>query len=81
MNSQHKAIRAMLQSMSPRRAKELIKSLQLRPLEESVLVECDVNGLSYVQVSHKLHLSTDEIKRHKQRAYAKIADELNYQKE
>lgn len=77
MNSQHRAIRALLSSMSPRRAVDYIRSFQLRPDEEAVLVECDVRGLSYIQVADKLHLSPDAIKERKRRAYSKIADEIN----
>lgn len=78
MNSQHRAIRALLSTMSPRRALGYIQSFQLRPDEEAVLIECDVRGLSYIQASDKLHLSPDAIKRHKRRAYSKIADEINH---
>lgn len=77
MNSQHRAIRALLSSMSPRRAVDYIQSFQLRPDEESVLIECDVRGLSYVQAADKLHLTPEVIKRRRQRAYSKIADEIN----
>lgn len=77
MNSQHRAIRALLQTMSPRRAVEHIQSFRLRPDEESVLIECDVYGLSYIQAADKLHLTPEVIKRRRQRAYSKIADEIN----
>lgn len=77
MNSQHRAIRALLSSMSPRRAVGYIQSFQLRPDEEAVLVECDVRGLSYIQAADKLHISPDAIKERKRRAYSKIADEIN----
>lgn len=77
MNSQHRAIRALLSSMSPRRAVEHIQSFQLRPEEESVLIECDVRGLSYIQAAEKLHLSPEVIKSRKRQAYSKIVDEIN----
>lgn len=77
MNSQHRAIRALLSSMSPRRAVSYIQSFQLRQDEEAVLIECDVRGLSYVQAADKLHLTPEVIKRRRQRAYSKIADEIN----
>lgn len=78
MNSQHRAIRALLSSMSPRRAVDYVQSFQLRPDEEAVLIECDVRGLSYIQAGDKLHLSPDAIKDRKRRAYSKIADEINH---
>lgn len=81
MNSQHRAIRGLLSTMSPRRAVEYIQSFQLRPDEEAVLIECDVRGLSYVQAADKLHLSPDAIKERKRRAYSKIADEINYKQQ
>lgn len=78
MNSQHRTIRALLSSMSPRRAVDYVQSFQLRPDEEAVLIECDVRGLSYIQAADKLNLSTDTIKRRRQSAYSKIADEINH---
>lgn len=78
MNSQHRAIRALLSSMSPRRAVDYIQSFQLRPDEEAALIECDVRGLSYIQAADKLNLSPDTIKRRRQSAYSKIADEINH---
>lgn len=78
MNSQHRAIRALLSSMSPRRAVDYVQSFQLRPDEEAALIECDVRGLSYIQAADKLNLSTDTIKRRRQSAYGKIADEINH---
>lgn len=64
--------------MSPRRAVDCIQSFQLRPDEEAALIECDVRGLSYVQAADKMNLSTDTIKRRRQSAYSKIADEINH---
>lgn len=76
MNSQHRAIRALLSSMSPRRAIGYIQSFQLPPEEELFLLECDVRGLSYAQVADKHHTTPEVIKRRRHRAYAKIADEI-----
>lgn len=78
MNGQHRAIRALLSTMAPRRAVEYIQSFQLRPEEEAALIECDVRGLSHIQAADKLHLSPEVIKRRRQRAYSKIADEINH---
>lgn len=76
MNSQHRAIRALLQTMAPRRAVQYIRSFDLRPEEEAVLVQCDVRGMSHVQAAEALHLSPDCIKERRRRAYMKIADEI-----
>lgn len=81
MNQNHKAIRAMLNSMAPKRAISYIKSFKLRPDEESVLIECDVNGLSYIQAARKLNFSPEEIKERKRRAYSKISDEIEHEKD
>ena len=41
------------------------------------LVECDVYGKSYAQVSEQMHVSPEYVKKHRRRAFAKIADEIN----
>lgn len=81
VNIQHKRIRTLLQVMSPRRAEAYIMAFQLRPEEEAVLIECDVRGLSYIQAGDKLHMSPDVIKRRKQAAYRKIADEIAHKED
>lgn len=81
MNSQHRAIRSLLSSMSPNRASEYIRSFALRPEEELYLLECDVRGKSYVEAAEDNHTTPEVIKRRRQRAYAKISDELNHRSE
>lgn len=78
MNSQHRAIRALIMSMSPRRAIEYIQAFELPRDEELFLIECDVRGLSYAQAAEKFHATPEVIKRRRQRAYSKIADEINH---
>lgn len=77
MNSQHRAIRALLQSMSPKRAIAYIQSFELPEEEELFLIECDVRGLSYTQASDKHHVTPEVIKRRRQKAYSKISDAIN----
>lgn len=77
MNNQHRAIRALLQTMAPRRAVGFIQFFQLPEDEELFLIECDVRGLSYIQVADKHHTTPEAIKRRRRRAYAKIADAIN----
>ena len=77
MDSQHKAIRAQLSSMAPRRAVAYIRSFELPPDEMACLVECDVYGKSYAQVSEQMHVSPEYVKKRRRRAFAKIADEIN----
>lgn len=74
MNSQHKAIRANLTSMAPKRAIEYIKAFELPIDEENALIECDVRNKSVVQVSCETNVSVECMKRRRIRAYAKIAD-------
>jgi len=78
LNSQHRAIRALLSSMSPKRAAEYIRSFELQPEEELYLLECDVRGKSYVEAAEDNHTTPEVIKRRRQRAYSKISDELNH---
>lgn len=78
MNDKHREIRALITSMSPRRAVEYIRAFDLQEDEELLLIECDVRGLSYTQASDKHHITPEVIKRRRQRAYSKIADELNH---
>lgn len=76
MNERHRAIRALLTTMSPRRAVEYIKSFELPLDEETALIECDVRRKSCVQVGYTLHIAPDTVKRYKRRAYSKIAADI-----
>ena len=76
MNSQHRAVRALLQSMSPRRAEAYIRSFRLPQEEELFVLECDVRGKTYVQAARDNAVTPESIKRLRQRAYRKIADEI-----
>lgn len=77
MNSQHRAIRALLSSMSPNRATKYICAFGLPTEEEASLILHDVRGLSYAQISEITHTSPETVKRRRQKAFSKIADELN----
>lgn len=77
MNSQHRAIRALLQTMAPRRAIDYIRSFQLPEEEELFLIECDVRSKSYAEAAAEHNMTPEVIKRRRQRAYAKIADTIN----
>lgn len=76
MNSHHRAIRAVLQTMAPKRAIEYIQAFELPELEEKILIECDVRKRSYASLCFDGY-SEKVIKDAKRRAYAKIADALN----
>ncbi len=79
MNSQHRTIRALLSSMSPKRAAEYIRSFELQPEEELYLLECDVRGKSYVEAAKDNHTTPEVIKRRRQRAFMKISDAIEHE--
>lgn len=78
MNLQHRTIRELLQSMAPNRAKEYIESFHLPEDEENVLFLLDVRRMSCVAAGMNIGITSDTVKRYRQRAYAHIADELNH---
>lgn len=78
MNTQHKAIRALLTSMAPTRAVSYIRAFELPEDEEICLVECDVKRLSAVQVAMRMGMTPDTVKKKRQRAFAHIADAINH---
>lgn len=80
MNSHHRAIRALLQTMSPKRAEAYIRSFELQPEEELYLIECDVRGKSYVEAARDNLTTPEVIKRRRQRAFMKIADAIEHEK-
>ncbi len=77
MNTQHKAIRALIQTMAPNRAKDYIKSFDLPEEEELFLLECDVRRKSQVKAADDNHTTLEVVKKRKMSAYAHIADAIN----
>lgn len=77
MNSQHKAIRTLLTTMSPNRATDYIKSFNLRPDEENFLIETDVYGKSLVETAMDYNVCPETVRNKRKSAYLKIADEIN----
>nr|DAF34424.1 MAG TPA: PROTEIN/DNA Complex-DNA Complex, Helix-Turn-Helix, Double Helix.3A [Caudoviricetes sp.] len=76
MNSNHKAVRDFLSNLPPKRAVEFVESFFLPDNEAMVVIECDVRRKSCVQVSMERNMSVETVKRHRCRAYHKIAQEL-----
>lgn len=76
MDSQHRAIRARISTMAPRRAEAYIRSFELPEEEAESLIQCDVRCLSYIQAAERLHISTEALKKRRRRAFAKIADDI-----
>ena len=76
MDTQRKAIRALLSSMAPARAEEAVRLVGLPPDEETAVLAVDVHGQSCLQVAALLHVSVDGLAKIRRRAYAKIADDM-----
>lgn len=76
MDTQHKAIRALLSSMAPTRAEEAVRLVGLPPDEEAAVLAVDVHGQSCLQAAALLHVSVDGLAKIRRRAYAKIADDM-----
>lgn len=76
MNTQHREIRALLSSMSPKRAEQAVRLVCLPPDEEAAVLAVDVHGQSCLQVAALLNVSVDGLAKIRRRAYAKIADDM-----
>lgn len=76
MDTQHKAIRALLSSMAPMRAEQAVRLVALPPDEETAVLAVDVHGQSCLQTAERLHVSVDGLATIRRRAYAKIADDM-----
>lgn len=81
MNSQHRAIRALISEMSLERLMDYMEAFGLSEKEQICVVEKDVRDLSYTQICQKHNLSPEAVKEARRRAYAKIADGIAYRKE
>lgn len=76
MNTRHREIRALLSSMSPKRAEQAVRLVGLPADEETAVLAVDVHGQSCVQTADRLHVSVDGLAKIRRRAYAKIADDM-----
>jgi len=76
MNTRHREIRALLSSMSPKRAEQAVRLVCLPPDEEAAVLAVDVHGQSCLQVAALLNVSVDGLAKIRRRAYAKIADDM-----
>ena len=77
MNTQHREIRALLSSMSPKRAEQAIRLVGLPADEEAAVLAVDVHGQSCIQTAERLHVSVDGLAKIRRRAYGKIADDMH----
>lgn len=76
MNTRHREIRALLSSMSPKRAEQAVRLVGLPPDEETAVLAVDVHGQSCLQAADRLHVSVDTVKRLRRSAYQKLQDEI-----
>lgn len=67
--------------MAPKRAIHYIKSFELPVDEQNSLIECDVHNLSCIQAAQALNMSPEQLKRARQRAFRKIADQIIHESE
>ncbi|NCE63750.1 hypothetical protein D1159_03945 [Pseudoflavonifractor sp. 524-17] len=81
MNSQNRAIRALLSSMSTDRAIDTIRAFRLPEKEEICLIEKEVFDRSYTQICREYGFSPEAVKKARRRAFEKIVDAIAYEKE
>ena len=63
MNSQHRAIRVLLQEMGPRRAENYIQAFDLRDDESMYIIEREVRRKSIQQIASAHNVSAETVKR------------------
>ena len=76
MNTRHREIRALLSSMSPKRAEQAVRLVGLPADEEAAVLAVDVHGQSCLQTAERLHVSVDTVKRLRRSAYRKLQGEI-----
>ena len=76
MNTRHREIRALLSSMSPKRAEQAVRLVGLPADEETAVLAVDDHGQSCIQTADRLHVSVDGLAKIRRRAYAKLADDM-----
>lgn len=70
-----------MSSMAPARAAQAVRLVGLPPDEETAVLAVDVHGQSCLQAAALLHVSVDGLAKIRRRAYAKIADDMQGEKE
>ena len=69
MDEKRKAIRRLIKSMPKQEAINFVKSCGLRDVEETVIIECDINGRTNVSVSMSMFVSPETVYKYKKSAY------------
>lgn len=78
MNSQHRAIRVLLQEMGPRRAENYIQAFDLRDDESMYIIEREVRRKSIQQIASAQNVSAETVKRRRRSGFQKIAEQINH---
>lgn len=77
MNSQNRAIRALLSTMGPRRAESYIRAFDLQEDEAQYIVEREAMRKSIQQIADFHNVSQETVKRRRKSGFQKIADQLH----
>ena len=78
MNSQHRAIRVLLQEMGPRQAENYIQAFDLRDDESMYIIEREVRRKSIQQIASAHTVSADTVKRRRRSGFQKIAEQIKH---
>lgn len=78
MNSQHRAIRVLLQEMGPRRAENYIQAFDLRDDESMYIIEREVRRKSIQQIASAHTVSAETVKRRRRSGFQEIAEQINH---
>ena len=76
MDEKRKAIRRLIKSMPKQEAINFVKSCRLRDVEETVIIECDINGRTNVSVSMSMFVSPETVYNYNKSAYRRICRSL-----
>lgn len=76
MNSQHRAIRALISEMGPRRAESYIRAFDLRDDEIIYIVEREAKNKSIIEIAREHNVSEETVKRRRKDGFRKISEQL-----
>lgn len=76
MDEKRKTIRQFIKSMPKQEAINFVKSCGLRDVEETVIIECDINSRTNVSVSMQMFVSPETVYNYKKSAYRRICRSL-----
>ena len=76
MDEKRKAIRQFIKNMPKQEAINFVKSCGLRDVEETVIIECDINSRTNVSVSMQMFVSPETVCNYKKSAYRRICMSL-----